>query len=107
MWYGAEEQRLLTKDRRISTFPLAGMRHRVLLCWGFCLGCDTLEGSRLGASLLRSELTSSECSIRGRGGGFAQSDAAAKHPTLGNEKDSYTAEGLASREHKGVCTIPA
>lgn len=43
---------------------------------------------------------------RGRGGGFAQSDAATKHPTLGNE-DVYSAEGLASGEPRGVGTTTA
>lgn len=75
--YGVEEKRLLTKDRRISTFPLAEMRHRVLLCGGFG------PRSRLGATLLWSELTSSECGIRGGGGACAQSDAATKQRTLG------------------------
>lgn len=98
LWCGVEERRLLTKDGRVSTFPLAEVRHRVLLCWDVCRRCDTLERSRLGASLLWSELTSSECHIRGRGGGFAQSGAAPKHRTLGSEKDVYSAEGLASGE---------
>lgn len=98
LWCGVEERRLLTKDGRVSTFPLAEVRHRVLLCWDVCRRCDTLERSRLGASLLWSELTSSECHIRGRGGGFAQSGAAPKHRTLASEKDVYSAEGLASGE---------
>lgn len=107
MWYGVEEQRLLTKDERVFTFPLAEVRHRVLLCWGICRRCDTLERSRLGASLLWSELTASEYHIRGGGGGFPQSGAAPKHRTLGNEKDVYSAEGLAYGESRGMGTVTA
>lgn len=73
VWSGREEA--LDKGQR--TFPLADMQHRVLLCGGFG------PRSRLAATLLWSELTLSECDIRGGGGACAQSDAATKQRTLG------------------------